>query len=118
MLPNDGIGLFDRAADGGRSLVLTANRGTIPALEAYDRARYVTRLGEGVQSVRQTAILHREANALAAIGDYATANDRHEFAYDLSLRAYGRNDPRHMVATQLKTFTPVGTAISIVAYMK
>ena len=69
------------------------------ALEAYDRARYVTRLEEGVQSVRQTAILRREANALAAIGDYATANDRHEFAYDLSLRAYGRNDPRHMVAT-------------------
>jgi hypothetical protein len=27
-------------------------------------------------------------------------------------------EPRHMVATQLKTFTPVGTAISIVAYMK
>ncbi len=26
-------------------------------------------------------------------------------------------DPRHIVASQLKTFTPVGTAISIVAYM-
>ncbi len=26
--------------------------------------------------------------------------------------------PRHMVATQLNTFTPVGTAISMVAYMK
>jgi len=26
--------------------------------------------------------------------------------------------PRHIVATQLNTFTPVGTAISIVAYMK
>ena len=26
--------------------------------------------------------------------------------------------PFHMVAIQLKTFTPVGTAISIVAYMK
>ena len=26
-------------------------------------------------------------------------------------------EPRHMVATQLNTFTPVGTAISIVAYM-
>ncbi|MNC68806.1 hypothetical protein D3C75_1194430 [compost metagenome] len=28
------------------------------------------------------------------------------------------SDPRHMVATQLNTFTPVGTAISMVAYMK
>ncbi len=27
-------------------------------------------------------------------------------------------DPFHMVATQLNTFTPVGTAISMVAYMK
>ena len=71
----------------------------VGALEAYDRARYITRLEEGIQSVRQTAILYREANALAAIGDYPSANDRHEFAYDLSLRAYGRDDPRHMVAT-------------------
>ena len=27
-------------------------------------------------------------------------------------------EPRHIVASQLKTFTPVGTEISIVAYMK
>ena len=27
-------------------------------------------------------------------------------------------EPRHSVATQLKTFTPVGMAISIVVYMK
>ena len=26
--------------------------------------------------------------------------------------------PRHIVVTQLKTFTPVGTAISMVAYIK
>src|SRR2546423_842521 len=28
------------------------------------------------------------------------------------------SEPFHMVATQLNTFTPVGTAISVVAYMK
>jgi hypothetical protein len=28
------------------------------------------------------------------------------------------SEPRHKVATQLNTFTPVGTAISIVIYMK
>ena len=69
------------------------------ALAAYDRARYITRLQEGIQSVRQSAILYREADALAALGDLASANDRHELAYDLSLRAYGPDDPRHMVAT-------------------
>ena len=71
----------------------------VGALEAYDRARYITRLAEGVQSVWQSAILYREADALAALGDHPSANDRQEYAYDLSLRAYGRDDPRHMVAT-------------------
>lgn len=28
------------------------------------------------------------------------------------------SEPSHMVVTQLNTFTPVGTAISMVAYMK
>jgi hypothetical protein len=28
------------------------------------------------------------------------------------------NDPRHIVVTQLNTFTPVGIAINIVEYMK
>ena len=28
------------------------------------------------------------------------------------------NEPRHMVAVQLKILTPVGIAITIVAYMK
>ena len=28
------------------------------------------------------------------------------------------SEPFHMVATQLNTFTPVGTAMSMVAYMK
>ncbi|ETJ93521.1 hypothetical protein D029_0178B, partial [Vibrio parahaemolyticus 970107] len=28
------------------------------------------------------------------------------------------NAPRHMVATQLNTFTPVGTAINMVQYIK
>jgi hypothetical protein len=37
------------------------------------------------------------------------------------VRAFGVSnviDPRHIVATQLNTLTPVGTAISIVANMK
>ena len=35
-----------------------------------------------------------------------------------SIGASKVSDPRNMVATQLNTFTPVGTAISMVAYMK
>ena len=35
-----------------------------------------------------------------------------------SIGASKLSEPRHMVAIQLKIFTPVGTAISMVAYMK
>ncbi len=35
-----------------------------------------------------------------------------------SIGASNVSDPRHMVDTQLNTFTPVGTAMSMVAYMK
>ena len=35
-----------------------------------------------------------------------------------SIGASSEIAPFHIVASQLKTFTPVGTAISIVAYMK
>ena len=35
-----------------------------------------------------------------------------------SMGASKLREPRNMVVTQLNTFTPVGTAISMVAYMK
>ncbi|MNE81924.1 hypothetical protein D3C80_1786080 [compost metagenome] len=35
-----------------------------------------------------------------------------------SIGASKESEPRHMVLAQLNTFTPVGTAISMVAYMK
>ena len=35
-----------------------------------------------------------------------------------SIGVSNESEPFHMVATQLNTFTPVGTAISVVAYMK
>ncbi len=37
LLPEGGIGLFDRAADGDRSLVLAAGGESTPALQSYDR---------------------------------------------------------------------------------
>ena len=64
------------------------------ALAAYDRAKHVVRIHDGVQGLAQLPLLYREAAALAANGDRGTANDRHEFAYSLKLRAYGAGDPR------------------------
>ena len=39
-------------------------------------------------------------------------------ATENSIGASKLREPRNMVVTQLNTFTPVGTAISMVAYMK
>ena len=39
-------------------------------------------------------------------------------ATENSIGASKVNEPLNIVATQLKTFTPVGTAMSMVAYMK
>ena len=69
------------------------------AIAAYDRARHITRLAAGVQSADQLPILYREADALSALGDDVAANDRQEFAFAISRREYGTDDPRHMIGT-------------------
>ena len=69
------------------------------AIEAYDRARHITRLATGIQSTDQLPLLYREAAAFSALGDDATANDRQEFAFEVSRREYGDDDPRHMIGT-------------------
>jgi len=74
-------------------------RDPVGAIEAYDRARHITRLATGIQGADQLPILYREADAFSALGDDVTANDRQEFAFDISRREYGPNDPRHMIGT-------------------
>ena len=74
-------------------------RDPVGAVEAYDRARHITRLARGIQSIDQLPILFREADAFSALGDDITANDRQELAFDLSRREYGADDPRHMIGT-------------------
>ena len=69
------------------------------AIEAYDRARHITRLATGIQGKEQLPILYREADAFSALGDDATANDRQEYAFDIIRRQYEDDDPRHMVGT-------------------
>lgn len=64
------------------------------ALEAFNRAKHIVRIGDGVQGLAQLPLLYREAAALAALGDRGAANDRHEFAYSLKARTYGEEDPR------------------------
>lgn len=64
------------------------------ALAAYDRAKHIVRIDAGVQGLAQLPLLYREADALVAAGRRGAANDRHELAYSLKLRAYGERDPQ------------------------
>ncbi len=65
------------------------------ALEAYDRARQIVRLTDGIQGARQLDILYREVTAFSALGKWPEANGRQELAYDISRRAHGPDDRRH-----------------------
>ena len=56
------------------------------ALEAYDRAKHITRIADGVQSMTQLELLYREADAMELAGDRKGANERHELAYGLKRR--------------------------------
>jgi len=63
------------------------------AFGAYDRALHITRVNQGLHDPSQVDIVYREAALHAANGDAERANKRHEYAYNLLLRAFGSNDP-------------------------
>ena len=66
----------------------------VGALDAYDRSLLITRVNKGLFTPDQIEVVYREATALAALGNRAVANDRHEYAFKLLRRAYGDDDPR------------------------
>ena len=68
------------------------------ALQAYDRAKHIVRIADGLQGVAQLHLLYREANALVELGDRQGANERHELAYSLKLRQHGAEDARLLPA--------------------
>ena len=63
------------------------------ALEAYDRALHVVRVNRGLFDPGQVDIVYREAVAHATLGDGATANARHEYAYNVLVREHGTDHP-------------------------
>ena len=63
------------------------------AFGAYDRALHITRVNRGLHHPSQVDIVYREAELHAASGDPERANTRHEYAYNLLLRTFGRSDP-------------------------
>ena len=63
------------------------------ALGAYDRALHITRIGRGLHHPSQVTAVYRQAALFAERGRALEANGRHEYAYRMLLRNYGRDDP-------------------------
>lgn len=70
-----------------------AGKGDFPgALDNYGRAVHLSRVNDGLVASSQIPIVYREAKALKAMGDYAQANDREEYAYHVLTHAHGPYD--------------------------
>lgn len=67
------------------------------ALSAYRVASDISRIANGLHSPEHIGLAYREANMLARIGAWQSANDRHEYAYSIVLREYEEeSDPRRI----------------------
>ena len=64
------------------------------AFGAYDRARHIARVNQGLHHPGQVPIMYREARLLARLDEWKAANSRHEYAYTILLRSYGGDSPQ------------------------
>lgn len=60
----------------------------VEALDAYDRARNVSRLANGLHSMNQVEVLYREADTYYELGQIGRAGQRHEYAFSIFLRSF------------------------------
>lgn len=58
------------------------------AVESFDRAIHIDRVANGLHSPSQSAIMYKEADALTAMGDLASANDREMYAFEVQERLH------------------------------
>ena len=64
------------------------------AVESFTSSLNVTRMNKGLNSTDQLPSLYRIAEALAAAGDYQSANESHERAYAIMLNQLGAKNPQ------------------------
>jgi tetratricopeptide (TPR) repeat protein len=62
------------------------------ALPAYEQARHVIRVNDGLHTPAQIETVYRESATLAAMGEMVKANAREEYAFETLVRAYDRYD--------------------------
>lgn len=63
------------------------------AVDLYGRARHIARVSHGLFDEKQLPVVYREANAHRLLGDYASAGNREEYAYEVARRSLEEYDP-------------------------
>lgn len=62
------------------------------AAETFAQATQISRVANGLHSGEQLALVHMEIASLKAMGNIVEANSRHEYAFSIASRHYGRFD--------------------------
>ena len=60
----------------------------IEAIEAYERARQISRLTNGLNSIEQVEAVHREAETYFELGHIGDANDSYEYIFSIYNRQF------------------------------
>jgi len=64
-----------------------------PAIAAYQQARHITRITDGLHSTDQVGIVYREAATLAEMGKFDKADELEDYAFETLQRKYGPFGP-------------------------
>ena len=60
----------------------------VEALDAYDRAKHITRLNNGLVSIEQIEVVQREAETYYELGQIGRANDSYEYIFTVYNQVY------------------------------
>lgn len=60
----------------------------VEALEAYDRAKHITRLNHGLTTIEQIEVVKREATTYEELGQLGKANDAYEYIFTVYNQVY------------------------------
>jgi hypothetical protein len=73
------------------------------ALDSYDRAGHIIRVNSGLFSLEQVPVIENIIEAHLSRGDLIAANEQQEYLYYLQHKAYGNENPDHLLQA-LNTF--------------
>lgn len=79
---------------------LSARGAHSEALDMYGRARHIARVNAGLFAPEQLDVVYREAAAHRRVGDFASAGEREEYAFEVAARNVEPYDPKLLPSIQ------------------